>query len=67
MYSVGYSKTQEVKIVRSKHKITFNVGMTVAALIDLLSKVPPHAIVDEVIDDIGEELSSIEFHEEKRE
>lgn len=65
---MAYEVIRTVKVVRTKHRVTFTVGATVRDLIAWLSKVPPDATVDEVIESIeeGSSVSSIEFHEEKR-
>lgn len=64
---LGYCRTDEVTLIRRKHRIGFRVGLTASDLIGLLQKVPPYATVDEVIDDAGEygvNIATIEFHEE---
>ena len=67
---IGYSATSQVKVIRTKHKVTFRVkGSTAADLIAMLKQVPPDAFVDEVYDSIKEDYSfaEIEFQEEETE
>lgn len=62
---LAYVKSDEVKLVRRKHRIGFRLGTTAAEVIERLKKVPPNATVDEVIDDVdGDEITTIEFHDE---
>ena len=61
--TLGYSKTCEAKFVEVRHKITFAEGTLAADLMNYLKKVPPEATVVEVIDDIDDGVTSIEFHE----
>ena len=64
---MGYTKTFETKLVRTKHKITFREGLLGTRALDLmemLKEVPDEARVDEVVDDENGNIS-IEFHEEK--
>jgi hypothetical protein len=65
---MAYEVIRTVKVVRTKHRVTFTVGATVGDLIAWLTKVPPGATVDEVVESIeeGSNVAYIEFHEEKR-
>ena len=64
---LGYVKTDEVKLVRRKHRIGFRVGSRAVDVASLLNKVPDDATVVEVIDysdfDDGDGIT-IEFAEE---
>lgn len=64
MSHIGYSMTAEVKILRRKHTVCFRVGQTSKSLIEALDNVPDDATVDEVLEDDGNGVASIEFHEE---
>jgi hypothetical protein len=69
MSVIGYQKTQTVKIVRTKHVIGFRSGATTAGYLSaLLAKMPPDAVVDEVLCDYDNDptLTTIQFHEESR-
>ena len=61
--TLGYSKTCEAKFVKVRHKITFTEGTRAIDLMVYLKNVPPEATVVEVIDDIDDGVTSIEFHE----
>ena len=63
-----YEKSVDVKIVRTKHKVTFRMGMEITSLIHELNNVPHGSEVDEVLECVNNdnELYSIEFHEEKK-
>lgn len=62
---LAYVKSDEVKLVRRKHRIGFRIGTTAGEVIEMLKRVPPNATVDEVIDDVdGDEIATIEFHDE---
>ena len=62
---LAYIKSDEVRLVRRKHRIGFRIGTTAGEIIERLKKVPANASVDEVIDDIdGDEITTIEFHDE---
>ena len=65
---MGYEKTFETKIVRTKHRVTFSQGTRKIDLMESLKHVPDNAIVDEFIGDNSDDsngISYIEFHEEK--
>lgn len=66
---MGYSCRKEVKILRSKHRVTFHEHTTVKQLIDDLKHIPENATFDEMewcADERGgHEISYIEFHHEK--
>ena len=65
---MGYEKTFETKIIRTKHKITFTTGTRKIDLMESLKNVPDNAIIDEFIGDNSDDsngISYIEFHEEK--
>lgn len=62
---IGYTKTFEMKILRVKHLVVFNMNTRKIDLVNMLNDVPDDAVVDEVIED-NEGFSSIEFHEEKK-
>jgi len=67
---MGYEKTFETKIIRTKHKVTFSSGTRKIDLMASLMSVPDEAIVDECIGDDSPDsngISYIEFHEEKPE
>ena len=66
---MGYTKTFETKIIRTKHRVTFSTGTTKLDLVESLDRVPNDAVVDEVVGDNSEDsngISYIQFHEEKR-
>ena len=65
MNHLGYTMTAEVKVIRRKHIIRFRVGQRAVDCIASLKSIPDDATVDEVIDDDGNGVASIEFHEEK--
>ena len=54
----------EMKVLRRKHIVSFYVGQTAKSFIESLKHVPSDATVDEVIDDYGDGIATIEFHEE---
>ena len=64
---LGYVKTDEVKLVRRKHRVGFQLGSRAADIVALLAKVPADAVVIDVID-YGEfddhNVTTIEFAEE---
>jgi hypothetical protein len=67
----GYKKGLSVTIHRTKHRVGFQNGCSVRHLIELLTKVPLEATVDEVFCDSGEnsvapDITIIHFHEESR-
>jgi hypothetical protein len=62
---MGYEKTLEVTISRTKHLISFSVGTRAVDLKEMLKNVPDEATVDEILGE-GDEFGSIEFHEERR-
>ena len=64
MSHVGYSMTAEMKVLRRKHIVSFYVGQTAKSFIESLKHVPSDATVETVIDDDGNGLATIEFHEE---
>jgi hypothetical protein len=59
---MGYTKELELKIVRSKHKITFNDRTDIQTFINELSQVPKDATVDECYEKDGEYI--LIFHHE---
>ncbi len=61
---IGYTLNCEIKILRRKHLVVFRIGMAARDLMSSLESVPADAVVDEVIEDEGNGLCSIEFHEE---
>lgn len=67
---MGYEKTFETKIIRTKHKVTFSIGTRKIDLVESLNNVPNDAVVDEFIGDDSDDsngISYILFHEEKLE
>ena len=60
---MGYTKTFEMKILRTKHRIDFDTRTTAAELREVLSKVPSSAKVDGVSEN-GEGGYYLEFHDE---
>lgn len=65
---MGYEKSFETKIIRTKHKVTFSRGTRRIDLIESLSRVPNDAVIIDVSGDNYDDsngISYIEFHEEK--
>lgn len=63
---IAYEKTFEATLIRTKHKVSFKVGMTKFSLMEMLKHVPDNATIDEILDDENAEgIASIEFHEER--
>ena len=64
---LGYVKTDEVKLVRRKHRVGFQLGSSASYVAALLARVPADAVVIDVID-YGEfddhNVTTIEFAEE---
>lgn len=66
---IGYSKTESVKIVRTKYRITVGTSTTAKELREYLASVPDDATVDELVpdgDSGAEGEAVIVFHEERK-
>lgn len=62
---LAYLKSDDVVLIRRRHRIGFIIGTSAAELIEILKRVPPNSRVDEVIEDInGDNITTVEFHEE---
>jgi hypothetical protein len=62
-------QSDEVRIVRRKHRVGFRGGCTVQHMLDTLNGLPYRAAIDEMLlHECGdEEILTIEFHEQRRE
>lgn len=62
---LAYVQTNEVKLIRRKHRIGFRPGLERGLLSQKLTAVPCNAIVDE-IEEHEDGVVTITFHEETR-
>ena len=65
---VGYTKTTQSKLIRTRHLVAFSDNYTAGDLMDALKQVPAAAKLLQVIDDSNYSdpfLCTIEFVEEK--
>ena len=59
-----YSKELELKILRTKHKLTWKVGTSVETLKKELENIPSYATIDEAYEKENDEFVIV-FHAEK--
>lgn len=66
---MGYQKTFQTKIIRTKHRVTFSIGTRKIDLMESLKNVPDNAAICEFVEgsDDSNGISYIEFIEEKPE
>jgi hypothetical protein len=59
-------RSDEVRLVRRKHRVGLSHHHTVYHIMEILQKLPQHATLDEWIDWNEFDVLTLEFHEESR-
>lgn len=60
------TRSDEVRLIRRKHRVGLCCQHTVAHVVETLLKLPQHATLDEWIAWDEQEILTLEFHEETR-
>jgi len=63
---LAYTRSDDVRLIRRKHRIGMRIGESVVCILAKLANVPSGARLDEVIDGLGTggDIVTLEFHEE---